>query len=412
MSARRFAALVCVLAGACGVQELSILEGDAGRTLDAALDAEIPRDAPMIDVGPDAGPPVSYGRRLCAGRRHTCVLRAGGLWCWGDNAGGQLGTGAGPTVQLAAARVPIGDDVREVACGEAHTCALDGDGALWCWGRNDHGQLGQGDDAPRDLPVEVRLPALALHVGSGENHVCVVLVDGRLACWGHNTEGQLGLDDAFGSPDVRVPTLVGAERDWTFVAGHQGSACGLRGQGLLHCWGRNSDDQLGLGPSGPVQRRYPTQVDDGVWSRVEPGQNHGCGLDATGALLCWGENTSFQLGLGDRTARPSPTRVDDGPFADLDTDTFHGCVVSTSGSLRCWGRNVEGQLGAGDLDDRRVPSEVGEGQVWAEVATGRFHTCARAAGGAVFCTGANDGGQLGTGDMERRRELSEVAFLE
>lgn len=405
-------ALLVPLAG-CGVQELAILEGDGGTPRDVGVDARVPEDARM-DGGPiDAGPPTVFGRRLCAGGRHACAIRDDGLWCWGDNESGRLGTGAEPDVQLAAARVPAEVAYREVDCGAAHTCALDAAGAVFCWGRNDRGQLGQGDDVARGLPTRVSLPGPALHLGSGENHVCAVLMDSRLVCWGHNSEGQLGLDDAFDAPAVMpVPTLVGTEDDWSWVAGHQGQGCGLRGQGLLFCWGRNSTSQLGLGPSAPVQRRYPTQVDDRLWSSVAPGQNHGCGLDVAGALHCWGGNDSFQLGTGDRETRHSPERVEMGPFVQLDTDTFHGCVVNAAGAMRCWGRNVEGQLGAGDVEDRRVPTEVGSERRWAEVATGRFHTCARDDEGRVFCTGANNGGQLGTGDLDRRRNFAEVAFLE
>ncbi|NEO27279.1 MAG: hypothetical protein F6K03_10365, partial [Kamptonema sp. SIO4C4] len=116
---------------------------------------------------------------------------------------------------------------------------------------------------------------------------------------------------------------------------------------------------------------------DARWLAASPGQSHSCGVDAAGALHCWGSNGSFQLGTGDREPRDVPTRTFEGPVVQLDTDTFHGCAVTPDEAMRCWGRNVEGQLGTGDLMDLRAPTEVGAAVAWSEVATGRFHTCAR-----------------------------------
>lgn len=92
-----------------------------------------------------------------SGLAHSCGLRAGGsLWCWGENADGQLGLGH-------SIDVPEPERVGTaawlaVAAGGHHTCAIRSDETTWCWGRNSSGQLGQGaasDPVPAPAPVEL-----------------------------------------------------------------------------------------------------------------------------------------------------------------------------------------------------------------------------------------------------------------
>jgi alpha-tubulin suppressor-like RCC1 family protein len=100
---------------------------------------------------------------------HACAqvvnVGAGGgaaadeLGCWGNNADGQLGTGVAGAPEAAAVPADAfnngGRRAVEFSLGEDHTCAIDGNGSLWCWGGNGTGQLGTGDNDPRDSPFEV-----------------------------------------------------------------------------------------------------------------------------------------------------------------------------------------------------------------------------------------------------------------
>jgi alpha-tubulin suppressor-like RCC1 family protein len=92
-----------------------------------------------------------------------------------------------------------------IASGDAHTCALLDDGGVKCWGVNDEGSLGVGDDSPHgsgknemgdSLPaVTLGLGAEAVAIDAGGSHACALLSDGDLKCWGLNDRGQLGLGD-------------------------------------------------------------------------------------------------------------------------------------------------------------------------------------------------------------------------
>src|SRR5262245_27668782 len=115
----------------------------------------------------DANGPITDATAVTAGREHACALRAGGsVWCWGLNNQGQLGNGVPLTpapqpssvaVQVVQANMMPLTGMVTVRSGETHTCALDAAGALWCWGSNFNGQLGDGTTMARSTSAQVML---------------------------------------------------------------------------------------------------------------------------------------------------------------------------------------------------------------------------------------------------------------
>ena len=242
------------------------------------------------------------------------------------------------------------------SAGSSHTCGVRVEGSLWCWGYNEFGQLGIGDDRGpgHTAPIRVGTDHDWVKVSAAGHHTCAVRTDGSLWCWGSNGGGELGVGDTIWR---FVPTRVGAENDWVDVFSGPGYTCGLRSVRVLWCWGYNGDGRLGLGDT--ETRLIPTQVDtDHDWVGLSVGGNT-CGVDADRSLWCWGSNEFGQLGVGDTTDRLVPTRV--GTENDWDK-IFAGeatCGVRTDRSLWCWGHNNSGHLGLGDEVDRLVPSQVG-----------------------------------------------------
>ncbi len=366
----------------------------------------------VLSPAPAPKAPVARVDLLAAGPYHTCAIDGGHLHCWGSNDKGELGVGdqdnrGTPTL------VP-GDDWEAVVIGESHTCAKRTGGSAWCWGDGSVGQLGTGQPGPALVPQFVSLPSPVVSLGSTYSHTCAIDALKTLRCWGANEEGQLGQDDPFPGKGVdrSTPVRVGTDADWLVADAGQGHTCGIRSPGNLYCWGRNSSGELGIGSLDPGQIRVPLRVGTATdWTDVRIGQSTSCGLRASGALYCWGDNTEGSGGFGDANERDAPTRV--GTFDDwtmVTVDTFHSCGIRKDGSLYCWGRNAEGQLGLGDNDDRLAPTRVGTDADFAQVAAGRFHTCALKRDGTVLCTGENDKGQLGLGDFNRRATFTAVAF--
>jgi alpha-tubulin suppressor-like RCC1 family protein len=150
---------------------------------------------------------VSLVRRLFVSQViHNCVILADGrLQCWGGNSFGALGDGTTLDRSIAVT-VPGLDGVVDVALGDAHSCALDDVGTVLCWGDNTSGQLGTGSPMEMSLsPVRVAALSDVRDIAAGWNHTCAVLNDGTLRCWGDNTNGQLGNDSVSSST---VPVRV------------------------------------------------------------------------------------------------------------------------------------------------------------------------------------------------------------
>lgn len=312
---------------------------------------------------------------VAAGSRHTCGLRPRELYCWGDNSAGQLGvspntmqpvsTGMGMSPQPRTRRV--GDfDVAQVRCGGENCCALRDNGVLYCWGANAEGSAGIG--RLTTMPVYTPQPVMVapgttfstFSVGAG--HTCAIRKDDRaLLCWGRNSSGQLGLGSST-SPQEK-PVQVGVLRDWTRVAAGAEHTCGIRGGGLLYCWGDNKQGQLGVAREGPdatpVVADVPTPVDTSRdWARVAAGAHHTCAIKMPSAeLRCWGKGSSGQLGSGvdDIVDTPQPV-MPPNQWKEVALGEEHSCGLDTAGKLYCWGDNSQGQLGVGDTVRREEPT--------------------------------------------------------
>lgn len=137
---------------------------------------------------------VSGVTQLALGSAHVCFVASGQARCWGDNLSGQLGYDSTNHPMLPqSTSVAVPGTVRHVVAGSAHSCALNTQGDVYCWGANNYGQLGLGDDAFRLAPSsKVPLPGRASQIYAGSWHTCAVDVQGNVHCWGRNQAGQIG----------------------------------------------------------------------------------------------------------------------------------------------------------------------------------------------------------------------------
>jgi alpha-tubulin suppressor-like RCC1 family protein len=160
--------------------------------------------------------PINLGRdatQITVGDEHACALLAGGdVKCWGYNSAEQLG-GSDPSLPSTAApqRVQLGGRATQISAGGEHTCALLTGGGIKCWGRNDVGQLGQGNNELYPLPParSVALPMPALQVDAGGFTTCAILTNRSVICWG--SSAGYGDDVSRDSPPVNPIDLSGPE---------------------------------------------------------------------------------------------------------------------------------------------------------------------------------------------------------
>jgi alpha-tubulin suppressor-like RCC1 family protein len=250
-------------------------------------------------VGTDAA-------ELSPGLYHSCARKNDGtLWCWGMNLFGQVGDGTTMQRDTPVQVVPLGSGVAHVSAGDLFTCALKTDSTVWCWGTNANGRLGDGSGADQSSPVQVgALGNQAAAVVIGFDYACALDKAGAVWCWGWNTDGNLG-DGTYS--DRPTPTKVGGlPVSVTKVSASSDHVCALGADGSLWCWGDNSAGQLGDGTTTP--RSVPTAVMglDQTVTEVAAGSQFTCALKADGSVWCWGSDAHGMLGDGTSGSRPTP----------------------------------------------------------------------------------------------------------
>lgn len=135
------------------------------------------------------------------GYSHACALASGALYCWGYNNAGQVGddtfTNRLQPVAVVASGVLSGKTIQDVKVGIQHSCAR-ADSGVYCWGINVSGQLGDGTNTLSKVPIAVSQSPTGVtssnvtSIGAGSNRGCAVVADGRTFCWGFNSDGQIG----------------------------------------------------------------------------------------------------------------------------------------------------------------------------------------------------------------------------
>jgi len=182
------------------------------------------------------------------------------------------------------------------------------------------------------------------------------------------------------------------------VGGSHG--CALRASGVVVCWGANTSGQLGDGST--MARRQPVDVRSLADARaIAAGDSHTCAIRAGGAVVCWGEGDLGRLGDGGTTDRPTPVAVPGVTNATaLAAGAGHTCAVRTDATVACWGSNNRGQLGDASMATRVSPVAVATLTDVAAIVAGQAHSCALKTDGTVVCWGSNDQGQLGDGSAD------------
>jgi alpha-tubulin suppressor-like RCC1 family protein len=258
-----------------------------------------------------------------------------------------------------------------------------------CFGNGSLGRLGYasendlGDNETPATAGDLEIGGAVVQLAAGGDHSCVVLDKGAVRCWGSGIEGQLGYGNFDNIGDDETPAFAG-------------------------------DVNLG-----------------GLATQVVTGSLHTCALLDNGAVRCWGNNLSGQLGYGNTTSIGgvnTPAQVGDIPLGatatQLAAGRFHTCALLDTGNVRCWGNNFEGQLGYGNtlfIGDNETPETAGDvdlgGATVVQIGAGAAHTCALLDTGAVRCWGAAFFGRLGTGneinigDDETPAGLGDIVFF-
>ncbi len=359
-------------------------------------------DAELVDVGHD---------RVCAARR------GGAVDCFGDMRpiAPQAVAGLGPATRVAAAAF--------------QSCALVGQGELWCWGRWEvEGKSAEAEvvRTPR-LVHEVRdavhlsmakgvarlhdgcvvrrggtvlcwygpaksEPGItdATEVAVGQHHACALRSAGRVSCWGSNAEGQLARPNAERpSGVVDIPEIAGAVE----IDASGFSTCARMSGGAVRCWGGTTFSFSG---ERPPKRPHEVVTLPGLSdaTSLAIGYTHGCAGRAGGRVACFGSNLSSEVTKTRIWYIPKPVTRPDRDVSHVAAGGNRTCALSARGELSCWGYRFA------PLDvpfDPAQQKRVAAAPALVQLSIADYHMCARDRDGAVTCWGADDQGQLGAG---------------
>lgn len=358
----------------------------------------VPAQNALGDANEIATPSINAGFQasISAGAYHTCaVLGNGAVKCWGRNDVGQLGNRSNVSRSYPVQVAGLTAGVIGISAGRTHTCAVTISGAAKCWGDNQSGQLGNGSNIDSNRPVAVRgLNNGVASISAGSDHTCAVLIAGGVKCWGAGGYGRLG-DGSNASSNVPL-NVVDLGTQVKSIAAGGFHTCALLVDGVVKCWGWSVNGQLGNGSTfdvdGPV-----TVIDLDEAVAISTGSLHTCALTTAGELKCWGSNGQKQLGRSRIQQSASPLVVS-GLGDDITTISSSGsssCAMSSAGIAKCWGWNQFGGLGDGTTISRHQPVQVIGLTNLKAITVGSSHTCAVTALRRMRCWGYNQDGEVG-----------------
>ena len=330
-----------------------------GTGREGQLGAIPPEDCSDVpDEAPCASFPLATGESVAevhTGGQHACALRSTGMvLCWGDGTYGQLGvvppsSDCSPTSTGCAftpVDVPLQNPAEILSAGGSHNCVLDSEGTAFCWGHNQAGRLGTGDQTTRFTPTQVMTDLRFIAIAAGGTHTCAVALDGRAYCWGNNYLGQLG-DGTIQA--AILPREVATDKRFTSVSTGIAHTCAISTSGQSYCWGAAYEGQLGTSAalvtceSNPCAMVPVLVAGQNTFTSLSAGTST-CGVAPDGSY-CWGAQPT-----GDTTYVPAPMRTlghTGESFTQITVGYDHACGVTANAVAYCWGSDYEGKLGDG-----------------------------------------------------------------
>ncbi|XP_037634201.1 ultraviolet-B receptor UVR8-like isoform X2 [Sebastes umbrosus] len=292
------------------------------------------------------------------------------LLCWGSGELGQTGHGRpgdiGPEdAHLREFTMARLGRVKLLACGSTHSIVVTVDNKIFAWGNGTSGQLGDGERAVKDQPVQVKLPRELNVKGSdadvdvvdivgvtcGSRHSFIWTEAGQAYSFGNNFYAQLGYDvqrldfkDHQLAPRL-FKNLPSSLKISQVACGERHTLFALEDGSVAAC-GQNDYGQIGSGSDERVVVPRFVECVDRV-SKVTCGANHNLALTGDGRLFQWGcgracGNIKRNILFPEEVMPPSS------PVRDIAGGCWHSLLLTDGGNVFSWGMGQEGQLGLGD----------------------------------------------------------------
>ena len=314
-------------------------------------------------------------------------------WTVGRGSGFSTGTlGDNTNVNGRSSFVQIGTD-KDTPAGSftliGHRAAIHVSGNLYMFGMNTDGEVGDNSTIARSSPVQISLGNTFNYITSGvSNHKFAIRTDGALFAWGNNAFGQLGDGTTI---NRSAPVKIGSS-SWVQVEVGISHTIALDVNGRIYAWGGNQNGELGQ--SDVVSRSAPLQIGTSSWSAIGSSEGNEPISYAIrygdGALFSWGSGDAVGLlgdGSGASTARSSPVQVGSSSFTQVRGNSVATAAIDINGFLHVWGSNPSHYLGivasgggvvttATKLVNELTPQKIANTSNWIHVSAGRSHSLA------------------------------------
>lgn len=177
-------------------------------------------------------------------------LSNGTVMAWGGNPHGQLGDGS-----TESSDIPVSVEgltgVTAISAGGGQSLALLAGGAVRAWGYNEFGELGNGTFTDSDVPTAVRgLEAGVSSISAGDEYNLALMSDGTLKGWGRNEYGELGNGQSGHKVRSDEPVPVSNLSEVKAASAGQYASLALLDDGDVAAWGGNEKGELGIGTGG------------------------------------------------------------------------------------------------------------------------------------------------------------------
>lgn len=256
--------------------------------------------------------------------------------------------------------VPLPGPASAIKVDQQFSCAVLAAGSLYCWGTNQYGQLGSspnlGTTNPNPAPLQATLAVNATAVALGPFFGCVLAVDTHTYCWGQNSRGQGGTASNVGTMSANLPTLAEKVPAGALsISAWFTQTCVVSAAQTADCMGQNQYGELAstvnIGTGNPNNTPNTANLGGAPVKQVAAGSQFACALTTASEIWCWGDNHWGNLGnnvdVGSDVAHPTPAKVAGlpAPAVAISAAWSHVCAILQTGAIVCWGNNGSGQLG-------------------------------------------------------------------
>ncbi len=319
------------------------------------------------------------------------------LYCWGDGQYGALGDNNPTVHETAVpipvntangVSALYGKTVKFVDVSTYGACAIANDDKPYCWGEAWSGMLGNGTKTKAWAPVAVTTSGvlngkIIVDIATGDYHNCALTSEGAVFCWGWDRNGMLGDNDSSGTYYSTVPQAINMTNGLSDLygktvqdidAGYQ-HTCAIANDNLAYCWGDNDYGQIGNNAYGTdILVPKAVNMTNGVSAlygktvkAISTGYRHTCVIASDDKAYCWGYNADGQIGNGTTSTMVlAPTAVDMSgvlngkTIKSISAGEYYTCAIASDDQMYCWGNGEEGLLGNNGVTSSSVPVAVNQ----------------------------------------------------